>query len=81
MLCNFCQIEQIPQFFDLWPIPVADPGFPVGGGMDLIRGALDPRGGYISKILHVKTKESGPLGGGACAGCAPLDLPMYTNAL
>ena len=22
---------------------------------------LDPRGGYVSKILHVKTKESGPV--------------------
>ena len=44
---------------------VADPGFPVGGGVDLVRGAVDPRGGYVSKILHVKTKESGPVGGGA----------------
>ena len=35
--------------------PVADPGFPVGG--------VDSRGGYVSKILYVKTKESGPLGG------------------
>ena len=33
--------------------------------MDLVGGAMDPRGGYISKILHVKTKESGPVGGGA----------------
>ena len=49
---------------------VADPGFPVGGGVDLVRGAVDPRGGYISKILHVKTKESGPIGG-ARAGRAP----------
>ena len=45
---------------------VADPGFPVGGGgVDLVRGAVDPRGGYVSKILHVKTKESGPVGGRA----------------
>ena len=44
---------------------MADPGFPVGGGVDLVQGAVDPRGGYISKILHVKTKESGPVGGGA----------------
>ena len=43
----------------LWS-PVADPGFPVGGGVDLVGGAVDPRGGYVSKILHVKTKESGP---------------------
>ena len=31
-------------------------------------------GGYISKILYVKTKESGPLG--AWAGHSPLDPPM-----
>ena len=56
---------------------MADPGFPVGGGVDLVRGAVDPRGGYVSKILHVKTKESGPVGGGARAGRAPpLDPPM-----
>ena len=36
-----------------------------GGGVDLVRGAMDPRSGYIPKILHVKTKESGPVGGGA----------------
>ena len=40
------------------------------GGVDLVRGAVDPRGGYVSKILHVKTKESGPVGG-ARAGRAP----------
>ena len=44
---------------------MADPGFPVGGGVDLVGGAVDPRGGYVSKILHVKTKQSGPIGGGA----------------
>ena len=54
---------------------MADPGFPVGGGVDLVRGAVDPRGGYISKILHVKTKESGPIGG-AHTRRAPLDPPM-----
>ena len=54
---------------------MADPGFPVGGGVDLVRGAVDPRGGYVSKILHVKTKESGPVGGRA-PGAPPLDPPM-----
>ena len=44
---------------------MADPGFPVGGGRGPRTGAVDPRGGYVSKILHVKTKESGPVGGGA----------------
>ena len=43
--------------------------------MDLVGGAMDPRGGYVSKLLHVKTKESRPVGG-ACAGRAPLDPPM-----
>ena len=43
--------------------------------MDLVGGAVDPRGGYVSKILHVKTKESGPVGG---ARRAP---PRSTNAL
>ena len=56
---------------------MADPGFPVGGGVavDLVGGGVDSRGGYISKILYVKTKESGPLGGRA-VGMPPLDLPM-----
>ena len=43
--------------------PVADPGFPVGGGVDLVGGGVDSRGSYVWKILYVKTKESGPLGG------------------
>ena len=45
------------------PLSVTDPGFPVGGGADLVGGAVDPRGGHVSKILHVKTKESGPVSG------------------
>ena len=48
--------------------PVADPGFPVGGGRGPRRGSMDSQGGYISKILYVKTKESGPLGGGRAPG-------------
>ena len=47
---------------------VVDPGFPVGGRGPR-SGGMDSRGGYISKILHVKTKESGPLG--ACTGHTP----------
>ena len=39
--------------------------------MDLVVGGVDSRGGYVSKILYVKTKELGPLG-----GRAPLDPPM-----
>ena len=43
-------------------ITVLDPGFPVGG-VDLIGGCVDSQDGYISQILYVKMKESGPLGG------------------
>ena len=49
---------------------VADPGFPVGGRGPR-RGGVDPRGGYITKILYVKTKESGPVGGGRAPGTPP----------
>ena len=36
---------------------------------------MDSQGSYISKILYVKMKESGPLGG-MCRAC-PLDSPMH----
>ena len=52
---------------------VVDPGFPIGG-CGPCRGAMDSRGSYISKILYVKMKESGPVGGVHWA--CPLDLPM-----
>ena len=47
---------------------VADPGFPVGGTWTSKGGDVDSRGGYVSKILYVETKESGPLGGGGVPG-------------
>ena len=56
---------------------MADPGFPVGGGMDLVGGSVDSRGSYVSKILYVKTKELGPLGG-VRAGRIP---PRSANAV
>ena len=49
-------------------LAVADPGFPVGGG-------VDSWGGYVSQILYVKKKESGPLGGVRRAR-PPLNPPM-----
>ena len=58
-------------------LTVADSEFPVGGGMDLVGGGgVDFREGYVSKILYVKMKESGPLGGGGHVLDAPLDPPM-----
>ena len=47
------------------------------GGVDLVGGPVDPRGGYVSKILYVKTKESGPVGGARRA--RPSDPPMPLN--
>ena len=51
--------------------PVADPGFPVVGGVDLVGGGVDSRGGYVSKILYVKMKELGPLGGARARRAPP----------
>ena len=39
------------------------------GDVELVGGGMDSRGSYVLKILYVKTKESGPLGGGT--GHAP----------
>ena len=40
---------------------------------------MDSRGGYVSKILYVEMKGSGPLGG-VCRA-RPLDPPMQGIAL
>ena len=49
--------------------------FPYGGHQPHRGG--DSRGGYISKILYVKTKESGPLGGEGVHWAGPLDPPKF----
>ena len=46
-----------------------------GGPRGLVGGAWTLEAVTFLKILYVKTKESGPLGG-ACAGHASLDPPM-----
>ena len=38
-----------------------NPGFPIVG-VNLVGEGIDSRGSYVSKILPVETKESGPLG-------------------
>ena len=47
---------------------------PRRGDVDLVGGGRGSRGGYVTEILCVKTKESGPLGGVLRA--RPLDPPM-----
>ena len=54
---------------------VADPGFDVGGGTNLVGEEVPTPD--VSKNLYVKMKELGPLGRGGCTGCAPLDPPMH----
>ena len=47
-----------------------------GGRRPRREGVVDSRVGYVSKILYVETKESGPLGGVPSAA-PPLDPPMH----
>ena len=51
-------------------IPVADPGFPVGGALTCWGGA-NLRCIHFSAKTCVKTKEIDPVGGGAHASSAP----------
>ena len=53
------------------------------GGVDLVGGGVNSRGGYVSKILYVKMKESGPLvgGGGAAPGTPPRPANVLTCSL
>ena len=50
-----------------------------GGSRISRRGGMDPRGGYVTKILYVKTKEFGPVGGRA-PGTPPLNPPMQNTS-
>ena len=45
-------------------------------GREPVKGAWTPRHRCFLAKMYVKTKELGPVGGGACARHAPLDLPM-----
>ena len=41
-------------------------------------GGVDSRGGYVSNILYVKTKESGPLGIRQCDVKAPHNMAYFS---
>ena len=47
-----------------------------GGSRISRRGGVDCRGGYVSEILYVKMKESGPVGGARAGRAPPLGPPM-----
>ena len=55
---------------------VADPGFPVGGGVHPLGGGVDLRRGCFSVKMYAKTKELGPMGGGVRLAHPSLDPPM-----
>ena len=64
-LGQFC-LRQMNQYY----IPVVDPGFPVGGGVDPLGGrGLQCRCSSVK--MYAKMKELGPIAGGACARHAP----------
>ena len=42
------------QEYSVASVPVADPGFAIGGGVNLVRGGTASRYGYISKICMSK---------------------------
>ena len=73
---GFASVKQVLYNIEFWILCSGGSRISRRGGVDLVRGAVDPRGGYVSKILHVKTKESGPVGGGARRARPPLDPPM-----
>ena len=56
---------------------MADPGFPVGGEREPIRGGVDLRRGCFLVKMYAKTKEFGPVGGGARVPGTP---PRSANA-
>ena len=64
-------------FFDYYPIAVADPRIPVGGGRAPVREGVDLRHGHFSVKMYAKMKELGPIGGRA-PGTLP---PRSTNEL
>ena len=51
---------------------------PLGAGVHPLGVGVDLRCGHFSVKMYAKTKELGPIGG-ACAGHAPLDPPMYCH--
>ena len=58
-------------------LAVVDPGFPIGGGMDIVGGHVLPRWVHFGKF-YVKTKESGSIGGHA-SSMLPINPPMLRS--
>ena len=50
---------------------VADPGFPVGGGMHPLGGGVNLRHGHFLVKMYAKMKELGPIGRGHVPGTPP----------
>ena len=74
--CNKVQIYNTCILLFILTMPVADPGFPVGGGADPLGGA-NLRRIHFSAKTYAKTKEIDPVGGGGGGPVAPPDPPMH----
>ena len=61
-------------------LPVADPGFPIGGGAELLVGCQPPTLALLAKTF-VKMKELDPIGGGGRRAGSALDPPMFAEVL
>ena len=79
-ILHLSTVRQTTQFLNIdynnGHYSVADPGFPVGGGVDFVGGPWTRRRLRFVKFVYVKTKELGPLG-----GRAPGAPPGSANAI
>ena len=57
-----------------------DPGFPVGGAPTLVGGGANLQHRHFSVKTYVKTKEFGPVGGGARRKLLYVDPPLDMHA-
>ena len=69
-LCHHNISKNLSYDLTLLPLPVADPGFPVGGGVDLVGGAWTPEAAMFHKICMSKRKNWS-LGGVPRRVCPP----------
>ena len=81
MLSSF-HAKPLPTIFSIKYTPVADLGFPVGGGVDPLGGCGPPTWALFSENV-CENKRIGSHGGGGgsvhrAPGTAPLDPPMHT---
>ena len=63
----------------MWCISVAHPGFPVGGGVDLVGGDVDSRGSYVSRKFCMCKRKNLDRGGERAPGTPPRFSNVFTQ--